>query len=53
VFQKKCVERDVVRLVGIQCYRGIRHVDNLPCRGQRTHTNARTRRSRKTFSGSR
>ncbi|BAU01820.1 hypothetical protein VIGAN_11113900 [Vigna angularis var. angularis] len=49
---KKCVERDVVRLVGIQCYRGIRHVDNLPCRGQRTHTNARTRRSRKTFSGS-
>ncbi|QCD94452.1 small subunit ribosomal protein S13 [Vigna unguiculata] len=50
---KKCVERDVVRLVGIQCYRGIRHVDNLPCRGQRTHTNARTRRSRKTFSGSR
>ncbi|KAK7364536.1 hypothetical protein VNO80_13273 [Phaseolus coccineus] len=50
---KKCVEKDVVRLVGIQCYRGIRHVDNLPCRGQRTHTNARTRRSRKTFSGSR
>ncbi|RZC23872.1 Small ribosomal subunit protein S13, mitochondrial isoform C, partial [Glycine soja] len=50
---KKCVERDVGRLVGIQCYRGIRHVDSLPCRGQRTHTNARTRRSRKTFSGSR
>ncbi|KAK7380561.1 hypothetical protein VNO78_33075 [Psophocarpus tetragonolobus] len=50
---KKCVERDVGRLVGIQCYRGIRHVDSLPCRGQRTHTNARTRRNRKTLSGSR
>ncbi|KAL9277141.1 hypothetical protein ACSQ67_025308 [Phaseolus vulgaris] len=35
VFQKKCVEGDVVRLVGIQCYRGIRHVDILPCRGNR------------------
>ncbi|KAK2358786.1 ribulose-1,5 bisphosphate carboxylase/oxygenase large subunit N-methyltransferase, chloroplastic [Trifolium repens] len=42
---KKLVERDVVRLVGIQCYRGIRHADGLPCRGQRTHTNSRTRRT--------
>ncbi|OIV89416.1 hypothetical protein TanjilG_21910 [Lupinus angustifolius] len=50
---KKCVDRDVARLVSVQCYRGIRHVDSLPCRGQRTHTNARTRKSRPTVSGSR
>ncbi|KAK7315374.1 hypothetical protein VNO77_33920 [Canavalia gladiata] len=50
---KKSTEREVGRLVSIQCYRGIRHADNLPCRGQRTHTNARTRRSRRTFAGSR
>ncbi|XLQ99972.1 hypothetical protein S83_066171 [Arachis hypogaea] len=50
---KKCVERDVGRLVGIQCYRGIRHVDGLPCRGQQTHTNARTRKSRPTWRGTR
>ncbi|KAK7261255.1 hypothetical protein RIF29_15528 [Crotalaria pallida] len=47
---KKCVDRDVGRLVSVQCYRGIRHVDSLPCRGQRTHTNARTRKSRPTVS---
>ncbi|KAJ1432096.1 Ribosomal protein S13 [Sesbania bispinosa] len=46
------VERDVGRLVSIQCYRGIRHADALPCRGQRTHTNARTRRSMRAFGGS-
>ncbi|KEH30752.1 ribosomal protein S13P/S18e [Medicago truncatula] len=50
---KKLVQRDVGRLVGIQCYRGIRHADSLPCRGQRTHTNARTRRTMRTYGGSR
>ena len=34
------------RLVGLRCYRGLRHASNLPCRGQRTHSNARTRRGR-------
>ncbi|KAI4366583.1 hypothetical protein MLD38_022444 [Melastoma candidum] len=38
----------IKRLVDIQCYRGIRHVDGLPCRGQRTSTNARTRKDRGT-----
>ena len=32
------------RLQGIKCYRGIRHLKGLPVRGQRTHTNARTRK---------
>ncbi len=32
------------RLMGINCYRGIRHKKGLPVRGQRTHTNARTRK---------
>ncbi|MCP5516751.1 MAG: 30S ribosomal protein S13 [Verrucomicrobiales bacterium] len=32
------------RLQGIKCYRGMRHLRNLPVRGQRTQTNARTRK---------
>jgi small subunit ribosomal protein S13 len=32
------------RLQGIKCYRGIRHLRGLPVRGQRTQTNARTRK---------
>ena len=32
------------RLQGIKCYRGIRHLRSLPVRGQRTSTNARTRK---------
>ena len=35
---------DIKRLVEIQCYRGTRHRKGLPCRGQRTRTNARTRK---------
>ena len=35
---------NIKRLVDINCYRGIRHRRNLPVRGQRTHTNARTRK---------
>jgi small subunit ribosomal protein S13 len=35
---------NVKRLMDISCYRGIRHRKGLPVRGQRTHTNARTRK---------
>lgn len=38
---------NVKRLIEINCYRGIRHRKGLPVRGQRTRTNARTRRGRK------
>lgn len=34
------------RLMDLGCYRGLRHRKNLPVRGQRTHSNARTRRGR-------
>jgi len=40
----KAVSMDIKRLIEIGCYRGMRHRRNLPVRGQRTHTNARTRR---------
>ena len=39
---RRNVALDIKRLVEIQSYRGIRHRKNLPCRGQRTKTNART-----------
>ena len=43
---------DIKRLMDIGCYRGLRHRKGLPCRGQRTHTNARTRKGkRKTIAG--
>lgn len=35
---------NIKRLKDMGCYRGIRHRRSLPCRGQRTHTNARTRK---------
>lgn len=41
---RKSVGLDIKRLIEIGSYRGMRHRRNLPCRGQRTHTNARTRR---------
>lgn len=44
---RKRVGLDIKRLMEIGCYRGMRHKRNLPCRGQRTHTNARTRRGRR------
>jgi len=37
---------DIKRLSDIGCYRGVRHVKKLPVRGQRTHTNARTRKGK-------
>ncbi len=49
---RKEVNLDIKRLIEIGCYRGIRHRRNLPVHGQRTHTNARTKRgSRKTVAG--
>jgi small subunit ribosomal protein S13 len=41
---RKEVQMNIRRLIEIQCYRGLRHRRNLPVRGQRTHTNARTRK---------
>jgi small subunit ribosomal protein S13 len=41
---RKEMQMNVRRLIDIQCYRGMRHRRNLPVRGQRTHTNARTRK---------
>jgi small subunit ribosomal protein S13 len=41
---RKEVQMNIRRLIDIQCYRGMRHRRNLPVRGQRTHTNARTRK---------
>lgn len=38
------VQANIKRLIDIQCYRGIRHLKKLPVRGQRTRTNARTRK---------
>ena len=40
----KAISLDIKRLIEIGSYRGLRHRRNLPVRGQRTHTNARTRR---------
>lgn len=44
---RKRLSLDVKRLMEIGSYRGSRHKRKLPCRGQRTHTNARTRRGRR------
>src|SRR5438093_6055628 len=41
---RRAVSMNVKRLIEIKCYRGIRHQRGLPVRGQRTRTNARTRR---------
>ena len=41
------VTMNIKRLMDIGCYRGLRHRRSLPSRGQRTHTNARTRRGRR------
>jgi small subunit ribosomal protein S13 len=41
---RRDVQLSIKRLIDLQCYRGGRHRRNLPVRGQRTHTNARTRK---------
>ena len=38
------VSQNIKRLMDLGCYRGLRHRKSLPVRGQRTHTNARTRK---------
>ena len=49
---RRMVSQNIARLVDIKCYRGVRHVRGLPVRGQRTRTNARTRKGpRKTVAG--
>jgi small subunit ribosomal protein S13 len=46
------VSQDIKRKIEINCYQGIRHRRGLPVRGQRTHTNARTRKGpKKTVAG--
>jgi len=44
---RRNVQENIRRLVDIGCYRGIRHRRGLPVRGQRTRTNARTKRGRR------
>ncbi len=44
---RRNVALDIKRLVEIGCYRGVRHRKGLPVRGQRTKTNARTRKGPK------
>ncbi len=41
---RKDIQMNIRRLIEIQAYRGLRHRRSLPVRGQRTHTNARTRK---------
>src|SRR4051794_23927862 len=41
---RRQVQQNIARLKDIGCYRGVRHRRSLPCRGQRTRTNARTRK---------
>jgi small subunit ribosomal protein S13 len=48
---QRIVSGNVKRLKDIKSYRGLRHTANLPSRGQRTKTNARTRRGKKTTVG--
>ncbi len=45
---RRLVSLNIKRLIEINCYRGKRHRHKLPARGQRTKTNARTRRGKKT-----
>jgi small subunit ribosomal protein S13 len=49
---RRQIQQNITRLRDIKCYRGIRHRLGLPVRGQRTRTNARTRKGpRKTVAG--
>jgi small subunit ribosomal protein S13 len=41
---RRDVQMNIKRLMDLGCYRGLRHRRGLPVRGQRTHTNARTRK---------
>lgn len=49
---RRDISQDIKRKIEINCYQGIRHRKGLPVRGQRTHTNARTRKGpKKTVAG--
>jgi small subunit ribosomal protein S13 len=49
---RRNVAQDIKRKIEIGCYQGVRHRKGLPVRGQRTHTNARTRKGpKKTVAG--
>lgn len=49
---RRQVQNNIKRMIAIHCYRGTRHRLGLPCRGQRTSTNSRTRKGkRKTVAG--
>ena len=49
---RRQIQQNIARLREIRCYRGLRHMRGLPVRGQRTRTNARTRKGpRKTVAG--
>ncbi len=49
---RSAIRMNIKRLMDIGCYRGLRHRKSLPCRGQRTRTNSRTRKGpRKTIAG--
>lgn len=50
---RRSISMNIKRLMDIGCYRGLRHRKGLPVRGQRTHTNARTRKGPKKTVGSR
>ena len=39
---KRVISENIKKLINIQCYKGFRHRDLLPCRGQRTRTNAKS-----------
>ena len=43
---RRDVAMNIKRLMDLGCYRGLRHRRSLPVRGQRTHTNARTRKGK-------
>lgn len=43
---RRAVSMNIKRLMDLGCYRGLRHRKGLPVRGQRTHTNARTRKGK-------
>jgi len=47
------ISMNIKRLMDMGCYRGLRHRKSLPVRGQRTHTNARTRRGPRRIIGKR
>ncbi len=49
---QRVVSQSISRLKEINSYRGLRHKNNLPARGQRTKTNARTKRGKKVTAGS-